>query len=48
MGDMGGEANLWGSGGIPPIPPPPLGETLLILMGEIKKQRDLELLTLFL
>ena len=44
-----------GHGGDKPIfqvvggfPQSPLEETLLILMGEIKKQRDLEYLALFL
>ena len=40
---MGRQVSFLGSGG---IPLPPLGETLLILMGEIKKQCDLEPLTL--
>ena len=46
-GDMGGQVNFSGSGGIP-SQSHPLGETLLILMGDIKIQRDLDYLTLFL
>ena len=46
---MGVQANFLGSGVIPPNSPPPSPHpltrgTLLILVGEIKKQRDLEYL----
>ena len=43
----GGQVNFSGSGGIP-SQSHPLGETLLILMGDIKIQRDLDYLTSFL
>ena len=46
-GDMGGKVNFSGSGAIP-SQSHPLGETLLILMGDIKIQRDLDYLTSFL
>ena len=44
---MGRQANFLGSGAISPNPPQ-LGGTLHILVGEIKKQHDLEYLNLFL
>ena len=45
-GHEGVKPVFWLVVGFPPIPP--LGETLLILVGEIKKQHDLEYLNLFL
>ena len=46
VGDMGDQPIFQLVEGNPPIHPP--AETLLILMGEIKKQHDVEYLTLFL